>query len=412
MSSVSLPWLPRLEKACLEAVVLPLWGGVPDLPLALLEQRIQALFQGLPLRFELQAPRSVDEMSTVITEPLSLHARAAPLQGTVSCLLSLQDVWELLHLVSGSPEKAQIAARDEELCHGFALFLITTMLQSLNKSSWPPKCSWQLVQEPTEPIAMVLDGALHLKQRAFPFVLHISEPFLHSLRTQFAARPLEELNPQLAQSLDLLVDMPVGETQMTLAQLRQIHLGDVLLLDQLQIDLATGDGAFTLRVGNQDVWSCILNDGQLLADRPFPPHTENRAMSFPPEDPEEFTDFDDLGSFEDLDLDEELLPKAPPRAPFKPEPPPSRQEKPKAPSDEVISRQPHKSADQIQVQITVSLGRIVMTARELLEIRPGNILELPVNTQGPVDLLVGTDRIGRGELIQIGDQIGIRILEI
>ncbi|MFZ4100079.1 MAG: type III secretion system cytoplasmic ring protein SctQ [Chlamydiia bacterium] len=399
-------WLPRLQKACLEASVIPLWGGLSPFPQAVVEQRLAPLFQGLSVTFEVQPTQNPEETSPP-TDALVYHATAAPIDGTVSCHLAPSAIWELLAGTTHKDPGLGAASLDRDLCDGFATFLLTCILQALTKTPWPGNSRWQLTSEAKGSPALAVEGTLQLGTLSCPFLLYVSDQMVEQFRTQYAPRPLEQLNPELAESIDLMVDMPIGHTTVSLKELKQVRLGDVVLLDELLLDLSTGDGTFSLRIGNQDVWSCLLNEGQLLADRPFPPHPENRAMSFPPDHPEDFSEFDDLGSFDDLELDDDLPP----------EPPPAKKGRTGAKAaasadDESVPMQEGSAVDRLKVQLTVSLGRITMTARDLLEIRPGNTLDLPVNTQGPVDLLVGTERVGRGELIQLGDHLGIRILEI
>jgi len=53
-----------------------------------------------------------------------------------------------------------------------------------------------------------------------------------------------------------------------------------------------------------------------------------------------------------------------------------------------------------------------MTVQTLLDLNPGNLLELDVHPESGVDLVVNGSRIGKGELLQIGDTLGVRILEL
>ena len=53
-----------------------------------------------------------------------------------------------------------------------------------------------------------------------------------------------------------------------------------------------------------------------------------------------------------------------------------------------------------------------MSARKLLELRPGNLLELDVHPDSPISLVTNGKSIARGELIRVGEVLGVRILEI
>ena len=53
-----------------------------------------------------------------------------------------------------------------------------------------------------------------------------------------------------------------------------------------------------------------------------------------------------------------------------------------------------------------------MSMQKLMEIEPGNTLELDVHPENGVDLVVNGRRIGKGELLRIGESLGVRILDI
>jgi flagellar motor switch protein FliN/FliY len=47
-----------------------------------------------------------------------------------------------------------------------------------------------------------------------------------------------------------------------------------------------------------------------------------------------------------------------------------------------------------------------------MNLQPGNLLELNVHPEQGVDLVVNSKKIGHGELLKIGDTLGVRVLEI
>jgi flagellar motor switch protein FliN/FliY len=66
----------------------------------------------------------------------------------------------------------------------------------------------------------------------------------------------------------------------------------------------------------------------------------------------------------------------------------------------------------IPMQLVVEVDRIRMTLNQLLELRPGNVLDLQVKPEQGVYVTVGGKRIARGELIKLGDVLGLKILKI
>ena len=66
----------------------------------------------------------------------------------------------------------------------------------------------------------------------------------------------------------------------------------------------------------------------------------------------------------------------------------------------------------VPVELTVEIGRTVMTIAETLTIGPGSIISLGRATGDPVDLLVNGKRIARGEVVAIDEEFGFRVTEV
>ncbi|MEX2658084.1 MAG: flagellar motor switch protein FliN [Acidimicrobiales bacterium] len=66
----------------------------------------------------------------------------------------------------------------------------------------------------------------------------------------------------------------------------------------------------------------------------------------------------------------------------------------------------------VEMAVTVELGRTRMTVRDLLALAPGAVVELDRSAGSPVDVLVNGKLIARGEVVVIDEEFGIRISEI
>jgi hypothetical protein len=69
-------------------------------------------------------------------------------------------------------------------------------------------------------------------------------------------------------------------------------------------------------------------------------------------------------------------------------------------------------ADDASLDVAVAVGDLRMSVRSLLELRAGQVLELgkPVGTE--VELRLGARVIGRGELVDVDGQVGVRVLSL
>jgi flagellar motor switch protein FliN/FliY len=70
-----------------------------------------------------------------------------------------------------------------------------------------------------------------------------------------------------------------------------------------------------------------------------------------------------------------------------------------------------KGPDEIPLNVVVEIARLQMPLKTLMNLQPGNLLDLDIHPENGVDLVVNGNRIAKGELLQIGEKLGVRILE-
>ncbi len=68
--------------------------------------------------------------------------------------------------------------------------------------------------------------------------------------------------------------------------------------------------------------------------------------------------------------------------------------------------------DDVTVAMVVELGRVMVSAADVMGLRPGQVIELSRSPGEPVDLVVAGKRIGKGELVEIDGELGVRILSL
>ncbi len=66
----------------------------------------------------------------------------------------------------------------------------------------------------------------------------------------------------------------------------------------------------------------------------------------------------------------------------------------------------------VPLSVSVELARLKITLDQLMHLNPGNMLTLPVHPDQGVVLTVNGKKVGRAELLYLGESLGIRILEI
>jgi len=144
---------------------------------------------------------------------------------------------------------------------------------------------------------------------------------------------------------------------------------------------------------------------------------------------DDFDDWDIEEDLEEAEKEEENKPETTPAAApssgaTKPEkgdkevkePSPAKNEPstaPQAPTPKpVVLEEPIVPVTQVPMALTVELGQIEISLEKLIALEPGNILDLEVHPEEGVQLVVNGKVVGKGEIIQIGESLGVRVLEL
>ena len=66
----------------------------------------------------------------------------------------------------------------------------------------------------------------------------------------------------------------------------------------------------------------------------------------------------------------------------------------------------------INLQVTVELGRSRMKIAEILALRNGSVIELDRLAGEPADILVNGTLIAKGEVVVVDEKFGVRVIEV
>lgn len=68
--------------------------------------------------------------------------------------------------------------------------------------------------------------------------------------------------------------------------------------------------------------------------------------------------------------------------------------------------------ENIGVRLSVEVGRTELTIRDLLRLSEGSVIELDRLAGDPLDVLVNGTPIAKGEVVMVGERLGIRFGQI
>src|SRR5438067_2296214 len=66
----------------------------------------------------------------------------------------------------------------------------------------------------------------------------------------------------------------------------------------------------------------------------------------------------------------------------------------------------------VRINVSVEVGRVEMPVRQVMELSPGAVIELERSATEPVEIYANGRCIGRGEVVVVGEQFGVRVTEL
>lgn len=427
-TSMPYDWLKQIPTALLQLDEIPLFGSWPPFPWAELSQGMSDVFQIPDFKIE-PAPfqwRTQDELTVGLGEKLtSLVCTIPSLEGHLYWLMATEDVRRFMSLLLNI-ERHEQEMLEEEFLKGFYYFAAYEAIHLVTKLPFGSSLSPQIQEQETLPkeAALSTDIQIHLRGKVLVGRILISPSLQRAWKERHAERSLElPIHSSVAEKLNLTVHIEAGRTAIKPSEWKTVKPGDFILLDSCTVEpYIEKGGRVTLTVNEMPFYIGKLKDGNIkILDHPLYYPEEEITMSNTskdtPEEEEEPIDYDsEIESEEseiesDAESEEESALEAEEESSEVPEEPhPSIEEEHR---EEAVSKAetPLKLED-IPLSIVVEVGRLQMSVKAILELQPGNLLELNVHPENGVDLVVNGKRIAKGELVKLGETLGVRILDI
>lgn len=197
----------------------------------------------------------------------------------------------------------------------------------------------------------------------------------------FSTSQAEYVPKQLAKETVLTVGLKTGSFMLNQSEWETLKPGDFVLLDKGSYDAHKSSGICMLMLASTPLFNVKIKNNKVeLIDYAFY-YEDNMENTPPPEMPET------------------------PEVNGAPEAP---QEPMHFPSEEAES----VAIKELPLNVTVEVSRIKITLDQLMQLTPGNVLELPIHPDQGVSLTVGGQKVATAELVYLGEQLGVRILKI
>jgi flagellar motor switch protein FliN/FliY len=420
-------WIVQIRPELYAEDDVPLLGSAEEFPWDVFSTHLQKTLQlpALILNPKEFCWRSEDTLTEGLGDhPQTLHAVLAPLEGFVSWIMPDKNLWQLFTWILGSGDTLG-SIPNPNLQEGLHQFIAAEVFSALSKQNIFNKLSPQLVtgSKHSSKQFLCLDIGITVHEKTIWGRLCLSSAFRRAWKQinlqEQQNRPLSTLGSKT----EIVLGVDVGQLTLSSSEWNQAAIGDLVVVEACGYDPELKKGTVHLSYrGKQLFRGKLRNDEIKLTEHPI--YFEELA-AMDKDDPlksasddDEFDDFDEEEEdlfLEDEELAEALAREAPPKKEDEVEEPvevveeapvPAAEEE-KGEEEETIS-----SPSDIPLTISVEIARLRMTVKQLLELSPGNHLSLNKEPDNFVNLMVNGKCIGKGELLRIGEVLGIRILEL
>jgi len=371
-------WVRKVDEALQKCDQVPLHGNAPRFDFDELSSRISSHFgmEGLTLELGECAWREASDLPEGLRPHLlPLDITLSPLSGDAVWLMARQDVAHLASWLMNGKEKTH-SVSSEILQEGFYRYLALNALDALQGLEPLKALSLKLndgVSLPQEP-CWCADIQLSFEQKSCWGRLVISSHLLTSWQRHFASlREIFSLS-SLAKSIEIPIGVKTGSVLLTKDEWKKLKPGDFVLLDRGSYDAKHKTGVASLTVGPTPLFHVAIG--------------ENKIKVL------------DYALFYEEDMDKR-------KSGSQMENEPTAGQESVVPPAEGIAM----AVKELPLYVTVELARLRMSVDQLMKLAPGNFLDLPLHPEQGVTLTVNGQPVGRAELVYLGEQLGIRILE-
>lgn len=417
-------WLEILDLNYLTLDEKPQFGSEEFFPLQKLQERLRHLLQREDLEIEIvekgwQPSAKLYEGIGERILPLTLFF--APLKSPLYFVTSEQDLALFMNELLLSKEAALPFANPSYI-QGFYQFLGLEVIAICEKLEFAKGLSLRLGENPpsihvaTEgQDIFCIDVTWKLEKQAFQAKLFISKEFRREWKHHFFKNYKPVLAPQKAKEISVEVAVVGGFCQLSSKEWKSARKGDVIILDRalLGVDGHKGKVIFQLH-GKPFLRGKLQENGIKLLEYPlYEEVLKSMDEEFENEEEALSDDMDDEDvKFEEFDEEDDEANEEVDEAFQEEEEEPVVEEETKIEVTQKESSDATCAVEKIPLVVSIEVARIKMTLEELMKLSAGNLLDLKIQPEQGVNLVINDKTVGKGELVKVGDVIGVRILQL
>ena len=252
--------------------------------------------------------------------------------------------------------------QNQIILEGFYQYILLEALHCIQKLDPIEQMTLQITNAVnSDEYGIVQNIAITIKDTTVFGSFIITDSFRNNWVQHFAAFPKQYLSKKITKELLLPVRLKIGSVALTPKQLSSISVGDVIIPDHMM-------------EANKAIFSISKNSYFNVTISKNAIHIQDFANTI-----EDFMDEEKSKTLsEHLETDEALA----------------------------------QTIYDMPLQVHVELAKISLSLDEIMNLSPGNVLEIPELSEKKISLTVQGKKIAVAELIVIGENLGLKILEI
>lgn len=377
-------FLKTLETCFKESLEIPMWGKTPEFPWESFQKHLRDIFEQDDvfvecLESDWKNAHSLKE--GLSDDPLIFSFTMSPLSAPFYLLIASEDIQALSKVLLDKDGKRTFT--DAIYQSGFSQFILLHILKEFHEISPYQDLKVRLSSKPFAPEnAYCVDVMMKIAYESLLCRFAFPESFHRIVTSHFSSKtpPLHRLDS----SLEIPLSLYIGNVCLSQSEWNSVKVGDCVVLDECSYHPKQDQGTFFLSIASQRLF--------VLKRK----HSEIKILDYALYNFNSLEDEDTVSmDIEDNDDEEGIEFEEP-----------ENEGSEEAITEQVISSQ------EIPLTLCVEIGKVRMPLKELLALKPGNTLALGHTLDQHVYLTLNSKVVAKGQLIQLGELVGVKIGEI
>lgn len=342
----------------------PFFNGAPFLDLEKLNKYIQETlsFDEISISIQGQNKKNLNDILNFEDPTKSITAITInPFETPLFWIMTEENKSKLTGTILNLDGKSK-NFQNKTIIDGFYQYILLETLYCIQKLDPIQQMTLQITDDTsTEEYGIVQNIAISIKDKTCFGLFVITDSFKNAWAQHFAAFPKQYLSKKITKELLLPISLKIGSVSLTAQQVSSLSVGDVVIPDHM---MEANQAHFT--ISKNCYFRVTISENAI--------HIQDFANTL-----EDFMDEEKSKTLsEHLEADDSLT--------------------------NTIYNTP--------LQVHIELAKISLSLDEVMNLSPGNVLEIPELSEKKISLTVHGKKIAVAELITIGETLGLKILEI